>query len=214
MNGEKTVIFDFDGTLADSVELIVSLYNEHVPEFGYDPIEPEEFATLRRMSYAKAMRAKRIKFYQVPKIVMKLGREMKSRMDEVKPYPGIVKVLNELRSSGYHIGVLTSNELSIVKTFFDDHGFPAFDFVVSEKTLFGKEKAMKKIFKIYGINARDVVYVGDEARDVNASNKAKVKVVGVTWGLGGKEGFEKSPPDVTVESVDKLFAGIVSNFNN
>ena len=39
MSGQKTIIFDFDGTLANSVDLIFDLYNEHATEFGYDPVE-------------------------------------------------------------------------------------------------------------------------------------------------------------------------------
>ncbi len=212
MGNTKTVIFDFDGTLADSVELIVNLYNEHVSEFGYDPIVAQEFSELRRMSYRKAMRKKRVKIYYLPRIIVKLGREMRSRMDEVKPYPGIIKVLNDLQASGYRISVLTSNDLSLVTKFFKAHGFPKFDFIVSEKTLFGKEKAMRKIFKIYNITPDQVVYVGDEARDVTASRKARVKVVGVTWGIGGKEGFEKAMPDIEVNTTDKLFSAITSLF--
>jgi HAD superfamily hydrolase (TIGR01549 family) len=197
MGQVKTVIFDFDGTLANSVDLIFDLYNSHADEFGYIAVERAEFSALRRMGYTKAMRLKKIKARKIPKIIMVLSKEMQKKMNTVAPYEGIVDVLFKLQKEGYNIGVLTSNQASLVQDFFKKHKFPEFDFVVSEKTLFGKHKALKKIFKSYGLSKDEVIYVGDEPRDVIASHKAGVKVIGVLWGLGGSEGFEKNIPNFT-----------------
>jgi len=61
MSGQATVIFDFDGTLANSVDLMFDLYNSHTDDFGYLPISKDEFTAIRRMGYTKAMRLKKIK---------------------------------------------------------------------------------------------------------------------------------------------------------
>ena len=204
MSGVDTVIFDFDGTLANSVDLMFELYNSHVEEFGYLPIEREEFSALRRMGYAKAMRVKKVKARRLPKIALTLSREMHDRMDVVSPYEGIVEMLKKLKKQGMIIGVLTSNQSSLVNEFFQKHSFPDFDFVVSEKTIFGKDKALKKIIKRFELDRSQVLYVGDEPRDVTASRKAKIKVIGVSWGLAGTEGFEKIKPDYLVDNPFQL----------
>jgi phosphoglycolate phosphatase-like HAD superfamily hydrolase len=204
MSGVDTVIFDFDGTLANSVDLMFDLYNSHVDEFGYLPIEREEFSALRRMGYAKAMRLKKVKARRLPKIALTLSREMHDRMDVVSPYEGIIEMLTKLKSKGLTIGVLTSNQASLVNEFFQKHSFPDFDFVVSEKTIFGKDKALKKIIKRFELDKSQVLYVGDEPRDVSASRKAKIKVIGVSWGLAGTEGFEKIKPDYLVDDPYQL----------
>jgi phosphoglycolate phosphatase len=204
MSGQATVIFDFDGTLANSVDLMFNLYNEHADEFGYLPVTMEEIPALRRMSYSKAMRTKNMKARRLPKILMTLSKEMHSRMDEVSPYEGIVAVLHELQGLGFSIGVLTSNQAPLVNTFFKKHKFPEFDFVVSEKTIFGKDKALKRIIKRFGLNNNQVLYVGDEPRDVTASHKAGIQVVGVSWGIAGLEGFEKVSPDKLVHDPKEL----------
>lgn len=208
MSTRATVIFDFDGTLANSVDLMFSLYNEHVAEFGYYPIKREEFPALRRMSYAKAMRTKNIKARRLPKIIMTLSKEMHSRMDDVYPYEGIVDVLHELQKLGFSIGVLTSNQASLVNEFFKKHGFPHFDFVVSEKTIFGKDKALKRIIRRFGLEVDQILYVGDEPRDVAASHKAGVRAIGVSWGLAGAEGLEKAKPDILVNNSHELLQSI------
>lgn len=210
MSNKKTIIFDFDGTLANSVDLMLALYNENAKLFGYQSLAVEEFPDLRRMGYRRAMKKKGIKYWMVPKMVVKLGREMRNRMVEVKPYDGIITMLESLKNEGYSIGVLTSNQAPLVKEFFENHGFPAFDFVVAEKTLFGKDKALKRIMSRYELTSDQIVYVGDEPRDVAASKKAGISVVAVSWGVGGVEGFEKTTPTFLVHNPDELLQTLMN----
>jgi len=205
MNSKKaTIIFDFDGTLANSVGLMVRLYNEHAVEFDYQTVELREFPALRRMGYRKALKSKGIKYRVLPKMAKIIASQMRGRMSEVGPYEDIIEVLKALKKDCYSIGVLTSNQAGLVKEFLQVHKFPSFDFVVSEKTIFGKDKALKRIIKRYGLNKEHVIYVGDEPRDVKASLSAGVKVIAVTWGLGGKEGFEKVTPTALVSTPKEL----------
>lgn len=130
-------------------------------------------------------------------------------MDEVEPFAGIVDVLRELQKKGFSIGVLTSNQAVVANEFFEAHDFPKFDFVVSEKTLFGKDRALRRIIKRFGLEKNQVLYVGDEPRDVSASRKAGVQVLGVTWGLAGVEGFAQKMPDKLVNSPKDLLSTIL-----
>lgn len=205
MEQEKlTVIFDFDGTLANTIDLVARLYNEHAESFGALHIDMAEFPELRKLGYKKAMKKKKIRWTAIPRMALLISREMKQHMDEVKPYDGIVESLRSMQESGVAIGVLTSNNAALVKDFFAQHNFPQFDFVLSEKTLWGKEKALKKIMKRYGLMRERVVYVGDEPRDINASRKAKITSIGVTWGAGGKESIDLAPPDYIVNTAEEL----------
>ncbi len=204
MREQKVAIFDFDGTLADSVELIVGLYNDNADKYGYEPISPKEFPQLRRMGYRRVMEHKGIKWRKVPRMVMHISKEMRARMTEVKPYDGVQNVVLALQADGYMIGVLTSNQASLVQDFLRLHEFPVFDFIVSERAVFGKDRVLSRIMKRYGLDTSQVVYIGDEPRDVVACRKANIPIVGVTWGLGGKEGFEARDPDILVSTMKKL----------
>ena len=161
-----TVIFDFDGTLADTLELMLRLYNESTEEFGTLPVDINEVDELRALGYKGAMKQKKIRLTRLPKIVVHIIREMKQHMHEVSPHEGIIPMLQDLQNRGISIGVLTSNNAALVQDFFDTNGFPEFDFVVSEKTLFGKEKALRRIMKRHRLKKERVVYVGDEPRAV------------------------------------------------
>lgn len=199
-----TVIFDFDGTLADTIGLVIRIYNEHAHAFSAETVELSELTALRKLGYRRALKAKRLKWHHLPKMVALIRKEMRQHMVGVEPYAGIVPLLNQLKQRGVTIGVLTSNDLALVQEFFTVHGFPPFDFVVSERTIFGKEKALARILDRHELQRDAVVYVGDEPRDIIASKKAGIKSVGVSWGLGGREMLETAHPDTLVDTVDEL----------
>lgn len=213
MSQQLTVIFDFDGTLANTLELVSKIYNDHAQDFGALQIDMSQLSEYRKLGYKKAMKKLHIRWTVLPRLVLFVSREMKKQMSGVKPYPGIVETLQGLQRNGISIGVLTSNDAELVQDFFTAHGFPHFDFVVSEKTMFGKEKAIRRIMKRHKLLNDQVIYVGDEPRDITASNKANIKVIGVTWGVGGREAFEATPPDVQVDTAIELEKAVMQLHN-
>jgi len=206
----KTIIFDFDGTLADSVGLMIDLYNKHSEQFGYKKLQKNELQELQTMNYFKVIKIKQIKLHLIPKILLFMKKEMKKRISEVKPHPGIKEVLKKLKKDGCYVGVLTSNNKSLVEKFFKLHNVPEFDFVVSENSLFGKDNALKRIIKKRSLLLSEVLYVGDETRDVIASNKVGINVIGVEWGISGEKGLAMRNPDRIVKDSKELYRAIVS----
>jgi phosphoglycolate phosphatase len=200
----KYCVFDFDGTLANSIALGLEVYNEYAPKYKSDPISLDEFPELRKHTYAEAMKMKHIRLSMLPAMILQLRKVMKDRMDSVQPYDGIVPVLEELTALGYKLAVVTSNAADLVEQFLERHNFPPFEFVWAEKNLFGKDKALRHIIKRKKIAASQMIYVGDEPRDVVACKKVGIKVVGVSWGLGGREGFHIAAPDLLVDETSQL----------
>lgn len=209
---KQVVIFDFDGTLANSVSVAIRLYNDHAEHFGALPVSETELPELRQVvrdqGYAKALKLKRIRLSRLPAMVLTISKEMRAHMSEVKPYDGIIVALGELKAKGYRLGVLTSNQEHLVREFLETHSYPLFDFIVSEKTLFGKDKALKRIIKKFALDRRGVVYVGDETRDTVACKKAGIDVIAVAWGLAGPDGFTKAPPTLLINSPKELVVAV------
>jgi phosphoglycolate phosphatase len=211
---KQVVIFDFDGTLANSISLAIRLYNDRAAHFGALPVAESELPELRKavrdMGYAKAMRLKHVRLSRLPAMVLTISKAMRSHMSEVKPYEGIIEALEELKAKGYRLGVLSSNQEHLVREFLETHQYPLFDFIVSDKTLFRKDKALKRIMKKFALDTRGVVYIGDEPRDVVACNKADIDVIGVAWGLAGVDGFAKTRPTKLIMTADQLVPTIES----
>ncbi len=211
---KQVVIFDFDGTLANSIGLAIRLYNKHARHYGAETITVSELEDLRKMArehgYKQVLKYKKVRLSRLPSIVLTVGKEMRTHMAEVKPYDGVIESLLELQARGYRLGVLTSNQEHLVREFLETHQYPLFDFIVSEKTLFGKDKALKKIIKKFALDSRGVVYIGDEVRDVAACNRARIDVIAVTWGVAGVGGFTKALPTKIIDTPQQLVPTIAA----
>lgn len=203
--GDRAVIFDFDGTLADTIGVALDIYNSIlVPKFGTVPIQKSEIPELRKFGYKKVMKLKKVSIFDLARMLPIMPRLLKQRMDEVDPYAGVVEVIAELKRQGYKLGVLTSNDQSLVVGFLKNHNFPEFDFVIHERAIFGKEKALKKIVRRFNLERAKTIYVGDEPRDIVAAKKAGVLSIGVAWGVGGRMGLQPAGATVLIDKPSEI----------
>jgi phosphoglycolate phosphatase len=79
-----------------------------------------------------------------------------------------------------------------------------FDFVYSGKSLFGKEKVIRRMLIHENLSADRVVYVGDETRDIEASKHAGIPVVAVSWGLNSRAALASLSPDQIADDPHEL----------
>ena len=79
-----------------------------------------------------------------------------------------------------------------------------FSFIYTERTLFSKDKALNKFIKRNNLIPEQVMYVGDETRDIEASKKINVKVVAVSWGFNSEEALARQNPDFLINKPSEL----------
>src|SRR5689334_15653572 len=89
-------IFDFDGTLADSLELVINEYNRIAPRFRTKPIDRQELPRLRKLKAGPAMREHNVTFWKLPFLVSSMRSAMHAHVDGLKPYDGIGQALHAL----------------------------------------------------------------------------------------------------------------------
>lgn len=208
---QKAILFDFDGTIADTVDALVSIANRLAEEFGYIPIAPNELVTLKNLSSREIIKTSGISLFKIPFLVKKVKAELKNKIPELKPIPGIKEALRELKNQGNIIGIITSNSQENVTEFLKINDLDdIFDFVYSGVTIFGKTTIINNVLKQQQIKPEQVIYVGDETRDIEASKKAKIKVIAVTWGFNSPEVLAKQQPDFLIQKPSDLIA-IVNN---
>lgn len=188
----KTLIFDFDGTLADSFELVIDIAYELT---GLPRQNETEVARLRHLPLLKAAREMRIPLRMVPRLLVKGRQKMLERIDEVHPFPGIPEVLQELHHNGYHLLVISSNSEHNVRSFLRTNKLESyFDGVYGNASLFNKTSSLRKVLKSNKLDPVDCFYIGDEVRDVVAASKAGMEPVAVAWGYQARAALEKYHP--------------------
>jgi phosphoglycolate phosphatase len=202
---QKVIIFDFDGTIADTVDALVSIANGLAQKFGYIPITQEELALLRNLNSREIIKYSGISILKIPFLVKKVKSELKSKIKELKPISGIKETLVVLNNNGYRLGIITSNSQENVTDFLRVNDLDnLFDFVYSGVTIFGKTTIINNVLKQKQIKSQEVIYVGDETRDIEASKKANIKVIAVTWGFNSQEVLAKQNPDFLIQEPYEL----------
>lgn len=202
---QKVIIFDFDGTIADTVDALVSIANGLAQKFGYIPITQEELALLRNLNSREIIKYSGISILKIPFLVKKVKSELKSKIKELKPISGIKETLVVLKNNGYRLGIITSNSQENVTDFLRVNDLDnLFDFVYSGVTIFGKTTIINNVLKQKQIKSQEVIYVGDETRDIEASKKANIKVIAVTWGFNSQEVLAKQNPDFLIQEPYEL----------
>ena len=91
---------------------------------------------------------------------------------------------------------MTDDEITTAVEEVRAHGLrEQFDFISSTSKLTGKSKHLKAIRKTFSLKSEELLYVGDELRDVKASQKANIPIAAVTWGFNSREALAASKPD-------------------
>ncbi len=204
----QTIIYDFDGTLVDSVMENVRIYNEIAERNGYKKITEENGAELRSMGAREVIKELGIPFFHVPFLMMKGRREFARAIPTLKPFEGIVDVLKLLKEKRYRQFLITSNSKENIEKFVALHSFDFFEEVSGGTGLFGKAARIKKLIGKHGINPRQTFYVGDETRDIESAKKAGVKSIAVTWGANSRDALKARSPDFLVDTPEALVQSI------
>jgi phosphoglycolate phosphatase len=195
---KKYFIFDFDGTLADTFYVMIEILNNNKEKYGIDGIDPHEIPRLKNMSVKYLLQEFNINILRLPTFLKMLRADLSKEINLVKPFSNIVPTLEKLKEQGIHMGVLTSNTKENVDTFNINHAIDVFDFVHSEKNLFGKHKVLNKILKQRNLDPNNVYYIGDEIRDVEAAKKAGLKSIAVSWGYNSEDVLKKYEPNYLI----------------
>lgn len=201
----KVIIFDFDGTLADTLDAVVSITNRLAGEYGYKPTTPDELDQIRNLSSSEIIKQSGISLFKIPFLLRRVTEDLRNDIQKLKPIIGIKDALTQLKEEGITLGILTSNSEENVEIFLENHGMQElFSFVYSETRLFSKHRIIRKFMKKNNLNPEEVIYVGDETRDIEASKRIHIKVIAVSWGFNSREALAKQNPDFLVYKPSEL----------
>ena len=201
----KVVLFDFDGTLAMSMEMVYDIYGEVAEKYNLVKVDGSQVEWLKKYSAKEFIKLLKIKPTDFPKIHREVMDEFSKRMEKVKLLPGAEAVLKKIKEKGMTMGIVTSNTVENVNRFLKVKGvLNYFDIVDDEKNLWGKGAKIKKLIKGKGWKSEEVIYVGDESRDVEAAKVAKIKIIGVGWGYEAKENLVKAGADYVVDKPEEI----------
>lgn len=207
----KSIIFDFDGTLADSHRGIVTAYQETFKRLGLE-IPSEEFITStigltledgfkamdRKLTDEDACRAANLYRKIFPEIAYPM----------ITAFPGVVEILSGLYEQGYLMAVASSRSHVSLEDLAEQVGVARFF-----RALFGAEDVenhkpapdmVKLVLDRFGLDPDEVLVVGDANYDLMMGQGAGCHVCGISWGNQSREQLEAVHPDYVIDSIDEL----------
>lgn len=202
---EKVIIFDFDGTIADTLDTVVNISNRLAANFGYKQTSQEEIAYLKNLNSREIIKQSGISIFKVPFLIRKVKAELNKEIKNLKPIPGIKEALTQIKNQNHQLLILTSNSKENVISFLEENDMQnLFKFIVSGATLFGKSRIINNILKQENLNSQQVFYVGDETRDIEAARKSGIKVIAVGWGFNSKKVLAEQNPDYLIHHPQEI----------
>lgn len=205
----STVLFDLDGTLANTIPLIVASYRHALSSHGLPvPEEPELRGWIGR-TVVDIFTERHPE--QAESIVAEYTRWNVAHLSAlVETYPGIAELLADLASAGVRIGVATSKRRFSAEATLAAVGLDGLVRVAAamEDTVLHKPapEPLLHALDVFGSDPAAAAYIGDAAVDLHAAHAAGVAGVGVTWGAGTPVELEAVPHAAVVASVDDLRA--------
>ncbi len=197
-NNKPLIVFDFDGTVADSWPHIIKIMNRISPEYGFKQIPYADKDKYRNIELKQVLKGLDIGSLRLPFVVKRVRKEIQKDILNIKMVPGMKQLLDTLKNQGYNLGIVTSNSVANTKKFLKHNNVGDIDFIYSSTCVGDKDKLIKDVIQKSQIDPENIYYVGDEVRDIEAAQKTGVKSIAVTWGFSSKKLIEQSNPDYLI----------------
>jgi phosphoglycolate phosphatase len=190
------IIFDFDGTIADSFDYIAGFL---AAEAGH-PLNIEQVEALRGQSMASIGRQFGHPWLRLIKLFFKGRRQMHKVINKVKPFEGMQDVIEKLHAEGHELFIVSHNTVGNIHAFLHHYELHKYFLeIYGGAGLFGKARYLKNLLKEQNLEVADAFYIGDEVRDVKAAKRANIRVIAVTWGFAKPADLEAMQPTALAE---------------
>jgi len=199
----RLLIFDFDGTLADSWPWFLSTLDGTAARFGLRPVSAERAEALRGEDSHAVMRALGVPMWKVPGIAAHLKREA-AAAPPPPLFPGIPDLLHRLVTEGVILSVASSNTEAQIRRTLGPELSALIRHMAAEASLFGKASRFRRILRDSGIPAMAAMAIGDEARDIEAAREAGIAAGAVSWGYARPSLLASCAPDALFETPEAI----------
>lgn len=216
MDVQPTIIFDLDGTLADTLDDLVAALNRSIAEYGISPVDAQKVAHLTGRGGLRAM----ITFaFETDRAFLsqKLLNEVfaasvrdynQNIADKTKLYPGAIECLEQFADQGWLLGVCTNKPLGLAQLLLrelaTEHLFSAVTGVDSFDFKKPDPRHLTQTITMAGGVASKAVMVGDTQNDILTAQNAKIPVIAVDFGYS-EHPLESYAPNRIVSNFETLF---------
>lgn len=195
MNKDKLVIFDFDGVIADTFDMVLGINRQYVPDLGDDEyrgyFKGNIYESIKNNSHRFKGSDKHFEHY-------------KEKILDQPIFDGMHELLIKLEGE-YLTAVVSSSPRDLIELFLEAKvKIPVFKDILGTESGTSKHEKIGTLLNRYSVPSGKALMITDTVGDVLEARLAGVKSIGVSWGFNHKEWLEESKPFAVVDSASEL----------
>jgi phosphoglycolate phosphatase len=190
----RLIIFDLDGTLADSFPVFLRVMEEVTREFRLRAVPAEELPALRQLGAREVIQRIGLPWWKLPRVGKFVHRRMAEHLAEIPLFSGIEPTLRHLHANGVKLALVTSNSEPNACAILGEPLAALFSVFECGASLFGKRSRFDRVIRRVGVDRPATLTVGDELRDAEAARASGLDFAAVTWGYTAGSTLERENP--------------------
>src|SRR5262245_10779107 len=187
-------LFDFDGTLADSLPWVGQAVQRLAAELQFKPIPAEKLKTLRHCEVSSLLKTFDFPRWKMPRMLIAMRRLMATEVEQIPLFDGIEHFCRRAHARGLGLGVVSSNSEANVRTILGPATAALFTCYECGVSLLGKASKIRRAARATSTPVNRAIYIGDELRDFDAAKAAGMPFGAVSWGWADASAWASRQP--------------------
>ena len=204
MPAYKLAIFDFDGTLGDTLGWMLDTSDALAEKFGYRKIDRDQLDQLRHLSAREMMKVQKLPALKLPAIAAHFQKLMAADADKISLFDGAARTLRALHDGGVRLAIVSSNSEENIRVVLGPELCALISTFDCGASMFGKARKFRKVLKRLGVKPGEAISIGDEIRDLDAAREVGLATAVVCWGYTAPDALKAQTPDLVFETMGEI----------
>jgi phosphoglycolate phosphatase len=204
------VIFDLDGTLADSLPWFLRNVNGVADKFSFRRVAEEDVEVLRGLGSREILAHLEVPLWKLPRIARHMRRLKAEHLASIALFQGVDTMLRALADGGVRMALVSSDNEANARRQLGEAA-ALFSYFDCGASLFGKAAKFRRILKRSGVGAAQAIAIGDEVRDIEAARVAGIACGAATWGYATPDALRALGPDLVFERMEDIASSLMTH---
>ncbi len=205
------IIFDFDGTLADSTAWAIRAVRPLAERFKFKAVTEDEIAMLRGRGSREIIAYLGLPLWKVPLVAAHGKKMMAAEAHAIPLFSGTGNLLRGLSEAGLRLAIVSSNSEATIRSILGPDLACLIDHYGCGAAIFGKAAKFKAVVKAARIAKDRVLCIGDETRDIEAAREAGLACGAVDWGYATRRALADQCPTMMFSAMDEIISRVAAS---